>query len=270
MRRLLKIFVWTAVAAIGAVLLYCAGRVFLLDSFIVGGDSMEPVLHRGQKVYVNKMLLGPRIYTDYDFSSPDMHCFRIRGFRSMRPGDVAVFNYPYARSRDTVSFRINHVYVKRCIGAPGDSVSIVDGYWRNSRCTGTIGCEEYQKILSETPDSVLAVQGVVLDASQVDRSGGWTIRSFGPCYVPRKGDRIEMTEENWRQYRRLILYETGSSPCIVDGQVCLDGKPLESYAFRGNYYFFGGDNVLNSRDSRYIGLVPEAYVVGIVAGGKDI
>lgn len=29
-----------------------------------------------------------------------------------------------------------------------------------------------------------------------------------------------------------------------------------------------GDNVLNSRDSRYIGLIPEAYIVGIAAGNN--
>ena len=32
----------------------------------------------------------------------------------------------------------------------------------------------------------------------------------------------------------------------------------------GYWYFLGGDNVLNSRDSRYFGLVPEDYIVGIV------
>ena len=43
----------------------------------------------------------------------------------------------------------------------------------------------------------------------------------------------------------------------------MDGKPVKEYRFRGDWYFFGGDNVLNSKDSRYIGLVPEEYIVGI-------
>ncbi len=33
---------------------------------------------------------------------------------------------------------------------------------------------------------------------------------------------------------------------------------------KGNWYFLGGDNVLNSRDSRYFGLVPQEYIVGVV------
>lgn len=49
------------------------------------------------------------------------------------------------------------------------------------------------------------------------------------------------------------------------GQVSLDGKILREYEFKCNWYFLGGDNVLDSRDSRYFGLVPEEYIVGIVA-----
>ncbi|MDO4843428.1 MAG: S26 family signal peptidase [Bacteroidales bacterium] len=48
------------------------------------------------------------------------------------------------------------------------------------------------------------------------------------------------------------------------GRVSLDGKVLGEYTFKHNWYFLGGDNVLNSRDSRYFGLVPEEYIVGIV------
>ena len=29
-----------------------------------------------------------------------------------------------------------------------------------------------------------------------------------------------------------------------------------------NYYFVGGDNALNSQDSRYWGLLPEPFIVG--------
>ena len=33
--------------------------------------------------------------------------------------------------------------------------------------------------------------------------------------------------------------------------------------FKENYYFMGGDNLDNSKDSRYWGLVPEPYIVGV-------
>ncbi|MCM1502620.1 MAG: signal peptidase I [Bacteroidales bacterium] len=262
MRRIGKIFVWLAFTVSVLAIMHYAGRALVCDSFLVGGDSMEPTLHRGERVYVNKLVLGARIYRNFDFSRPDLDCFRMPGFGRLEPGDIAVFNYPYARSKDTVSFKINYVYVKRCIGTPGDSVSIVDGYWKNSRYDGAIGAVEMQRCLSETPDSVLVAQGVVMNAFQVDKSRGWTIRNFGPCHVPRKGDCVELTKDSYRQYRRLIQYETGFRPEVIDGKVCVGGNPAETYTFRHSYYFFGGDNVLNSRDSRYFGLVPEEYVVG--------
>jgi signal peptidase I len=40
---------------------------------------------------------------------------------------------------------------------------------------------------------------------------------------------------------------------------------LKNYEFKTDWYFFAGDNVLNSRDSRYFGLVPEEYIIGIVS-----
>ena len=33
--------------------------------------------------------------------------------------------------------------------------------------------------------------------------------------------------------------------------------------FKENYYFMGGDNMENSKDSRYWGLLPEPYIVGV-------
>ena len=116
-------------------------------------------------VLVSKLLIGARIYTKYDFSDPVMESFRMPGLRRVRPGDVAVFNYPYGRDGDRIEFRINYVYAKRCIGCPGDTVRIVDGYYRNSRLPGTlIGSASMQGALSGTPDEVLEAQGVYMPA----------------------------------------------------------------------------------------------------------
>ena len=93
---------------------------------------------------------------------------------------------------------------------------------------------------------------------------GWTIRDFGPLPVPRKGDTIEINADNYRTWRRPILYETGKRLSENGGQVFLGQVPLNEYTFKHNWYFLGGDNVLDSRDSRYLGLVPEEYIVGIV------
>lgn len=238
--------------------------VFIADQFRTGGESMSPVLETGDHILVDKLLMGARIYTAYDFTVPELKAFRMPGIRKIRPGDVAVFNYPEGWEKDRIGFRINYVYTKRCIGCPGDTVRIVDGFYRNSSCPDEIlGAETMQSMLSWTPDSILVAQGVFLPAMPFRKEFGWTIRDFGPLYIPGRGDSVRLDDMSVRLYRKIIEYETGEKVEVRDGMVYIGGSPMENYTFAENYCFFGGDNVLNSKDSRYIGLVPEEFIVGI-------
>ena len=247
MRKWFGISILIALILIGV---FFFARVFITDRFIVRGSSMEPTLHTGTRIYVNKLILGARIYKDFDFSKPAMSCFRMPGLRSLKTGDIAVFNYPEGWEEGKIGFKINYVYAKRCIGVGGDTVRIENGYYRNSSYPGAIiGYKPSQDFLSETPDSLL--KGVTIDAME-HKLTGWTIRDLGPFYIPHKGDVIALDSLNIVLYRNVIVFETGREPlCGAE------------YHFRENYCFFGGDNVLNSRDSRYIGLVPESYVIGV-------
>ena len=74
--RLRRIFKKGAVCLCALVLALIVIPVFVVDSFIVDGDSMLPTLSDGKRVYVNKLLMGARIYTKYDFDSPELGCFR--------------------------------------------------------------------------------------------------------------------------------------------------------------------------------------------------
>lgn len=262
--RIFKLLLSILGVAVALALLYYANKILIFDSFVVRGESMEPVLHSGERVWVNKLKLGARIYTDYDFSKPELSCFRLPGFSKIKAGDLVVANYPYARSKDTITFKINYVYLKRCYAVPGDTISIENGYYVNSRIGGHIGDLTYQRILSETPDSVLAAQGVVLKALQVNKKLHWTIRDFGPLPVPKKGYTVDINADNYKTWRRLILYESGKRPYARNDKVYLGENEINSYTFLSNWYFLGGDNVLDSRDSRYFGLVPEDYIIGAV------
>lgn len=261
LKRVVNVFL---VAVPVLILLAAALPVLVCDQFRIGGESMSPTLGNGDHILVNKLLAGARIYTEYDFSDPDMECFRMPGFRKVRPGDVAVFNFPEGYDRGKIEFRINYVYAKRCIGCPGDTVSIVDGYYHNSSLPGMrIGPECMQEKLSGMRDDDLLKCGIVLPAMSSAPGLGWTIKDFGPMYVPAKGDRVAMTPEFAQLYMKEIEYETGVRPAVTDGKVYICGVPASEYEFRSDWYFFGGDNVLNSKDSRYFGLVPADYIVGI-------
>ena len=109
---------------------------------------------------------------------------------------------------------------------------------------------EGQAQLSFTTDSTLSEWGVWLPGLP---GTGWNIRDFGPMLVPRAGMTLRLDSLGCKIYAKSIEYESGHWP--VEGDV---------YTFKKDWYFFGGDNVLNSRDSRYIGLVPKDFVIGRV------
>ena len=68
-------------------------------------------------------------------------------------------------------------------------------------------------------------------------------------------------------YRMALEWETGKK-ISVDwdaDRVLADGKPIDGHVFTHGYYFLCGDNVGNSSDSRYWGMVPGEYIVGVVS-----
>ncbi len=98
-RKIIRLSLIILTSTLSLVLLHLVGRALIGDSFIVRGESMEPVLHSGERVWVNKLKMGARIYTDYDFTKPTLSSFRLPGFSKAKAGDLVVANYPYARSR---------------------------------------------------------------------------------------------------------------------------------------------------------------------------
>jgi signal peptidase I len=83
------------------------GTTFILQSFTIPSQSMEPTLRVGDYLFVNKFIFGGN-GAWYE---------RLLPYRDIRHGDVVVFKFPFD---DYPHF------VKRVIGLPGDRVRILN------------------------------------------------------------------------------------------------------------------------------------------------
>lgn len=245
------------------VALYAGCRVFVADWFRIPSGSMMPTLQPGDQIVVNKTMMGARIYTDYHFQKKGnaLQSIRLRGWRPIKHNDVVVYNR--ANHHRQINFIINNVYCKRCVALPGDTLSIVKGLYVNNNYKSSLGVECEQQRLRHTSDSLVPHQ--CLRAMPKDVHFDWTIRNFGPYYVPRKGDVIQITPRTATLYKVLLEWETGKK-LVIDwdkNEVRSGAGKLKWHQFLRNYYFMAGDNVLDSDDSRYKGPVPEEYIIGI-------
>ncbi|MCF0185371.1 MAG: signal peptidase I [Bacteroidaceae bacterium] len=241
--------IWATVIFVILVAISDGLRVFVADRFVIPSHSMEPTLREGDRILVSKIPFGARIYKNYDFhDGMNLDCFRTKGFGGIERNDVVVFNFPINEGR--LSFKINYVYAKRCIGLPGDAVSIVDGFYKNDRFSGPLGELESQRLLQKTP--MAQIDTFVRNVLQPsDLENQWTVKDFGPYYIPAKGDTLKINSKNRNLYSLLLEYEG----CSRNDSV---------HVVKHDYFFMVGDNVLDSKDSRYWGLVPDDYIVGVV------
>ena len=234
------------------VALFVVMQIFLFSSFKIPSNSMEPGLIAGDYVLVNKLIPGARLFNVFaSLRGEQVQIVRLPGLREIRRNDVVVFNYPYPNNLDRIEMHMMKYYIKRCLGLPGDSLSIVNGYYRVNGIFEPVGNIEGQELFSVQSNKMLKDAGLYWSFPK-DSLISWNVKNFGPLYLPRKGDVIDINRENISIYRKLIEWETGQK---------LDPR-IVSYTFQKNYYFVAGDRIEDSQDSRYWGLLPEEFIVG--------
>ncbi len=261
-RQIIKTIAQGILVVLISIVVALSLRIFLFASFRIPSPSMMPAIEAGENILVNKLIPGPRVYKNFDFlDGKKVETRRFKGSRAVKRNDVLVFNFPYMGSWDQIKMDLSVNFVKRCVAIPGDTFYIENGIYKVKNVSDVLGHLPYQQQLSNREQSGLGA-GVYNCFPFDSIHYNWTIKNFGPLYIPKKGDQLNIDTINYRLYKNLIEYETDKKIRITDGRLYLDDQPLDNYMFTMNYYFMAGDWIFDSKDSRYWGLLPEDHIIG--------
>lgn len=138
-----------AFAVIAATLVH----TYFIQPYVIPTPSLERTLRVGDLLFVSKFHYGartpmttvaapmvhdtlPLVRTKSYLKKPQLPYFRLPGFTKVDRNDIVVFSWPAdtvrqfykveAGVKKPIDKKSN--YVKRCVGIPGDSLEIIDGY----------------------------------------------------------------------------------------------------------------------------------------------
>ena len=90
----------------------------------------------------------------------------------------------------------------------------------------------------------------------------WTIDNYGPIYIPKKNDTLQIDSNSIHFYKQIIKEYENNNLLIKENEFYINGEKTNEYIVKMNYYWMMGDNRHNSEDSRIWGFVPENHIVG--------
>jgi signal peptidase I len=228
-------------------------KVFVVEAFRIPSGSMENTLLVGDFLLVNKLAYGVRTPRYFPLTNLAIPSVTLPLFHGVRHGDVVVFEYPGKRSDDLSPGP--EYFIKRCIGLPGDTITIR---------SGSVLVNGREILLPSHAKSAMIEQSVRMEHASDILPDQRTVdgNNFGPTVVPRKGDVLTLPPGAPHLWKDFIEREHHTVSVASDGAWSIDGTKTSRYVIQHDYFFMLGDNRGNSLDSRYWGFVPDEYILG--------
>ena len=237
--------VWAAVAVLII-------NSFVLASFEVPTGSMENTVMIGDRLFVNKFLYGGTTPYTIPLTSIRIPHFRVPGFRSVKRGDIIVFDWP--GFRDQVAKPNQTWYLKRCIALPGDTVRVEQKVvYINDKKLANPGRGKFLRNAPLPPD--------FRNPHIFPRGAKFNEDNYGPVVVPKKGMSVILNGQTFPGWEVFIRRE-GHEAEMRGGKIYIDGRETAYYNVERDYVFAMGDNRDDSLDSRFWGFVPLEDVIG--------
>tara|TARA_B100000959_G_scaffold269633_1_gene315624 strand:- start:4254 stop:5231 length:978 start_codon:yes stop_codon:yes gene_type:complete len=202
----------------------------VIELYIVPTTSMERNILKGDMLVGSRFAYGMKVPQKIwvPFTAISIPTFlpeyRFPAFKKVERGDVVVFEYP----RDIV-----YKYVKRCIGLPGDTISIKD---REVYVNGNV---------SILPDGGQFLMDTYMPSDVIDDEIFLGVDGNKDQYpeitIPKKGDIFTLDESmNWKFLLPIILYEGNSVELIYQGQKFnfTNDSPRDIFRRTGNRSIF--------------------------------
>ncbi|WP_430967772.1 signal peptidase I [Spongiimicrobium sp. 2-473A-2-J] len=128
-------------------------HTYFIQPYVIPTGSLERTLRIGDLLFVSKFHYGarapmttvaaPMVHDTIPglgirsyLNKPQLPYFRLPGFKKIKRNEIVVFSWPadtvrvFFKAEEGVKKPIDKKsnYVKRCVGVPGDSLSVVDGF----------------------------------------------------------------------------------------------------------------------------------------------
>jgi len=217
-------------------------RGFLIEAYMIPSGSMERSLLVGDFLFVSKLNYGPRVPMTpiaFPFAHHTMPITggkaysevikvpykRLPGFQEIKRNDVVVFNYPEETHRP-IDKREN--YIKRCVGLPGDAISMEDATLFVNGEKAYTSPEFQTNYIIQTDPNGLDLNRLVELRLELDMN--YTNPDQGLYVIHMTKEEAEQVR-TWPQVKRFeeLIYPKGTTDALSDAFPHYQNGPVWNY-----------------------------------------